>query len=290
MPKLVDVLDKEFLRQLETFSIRMETLLLNGYSGVRSSKARGMSLEFSDFRPYTLGDDIRRIDWNSYGRFDKLFLKLFMEEKQGTINIFLDSSTSMDSGKVNKLFYAKQLAAALSYIALKNTDIVNLFSCGKIINKEKRNIQTKNIYLDLVTFLDELPVDNGTKLVTSIMNIKNRSITKGISFIISDFFSEDGYEEAVKILQYKRQQVVLVHILSPEEINPNLRGNFRLIDKENRSSKSVEITEDKIKHYKRVLEDFKNKIQSFATQRGVGYVFLSTDMPILRGLKDCLEE
>ena len=104
MPKLMEVITKDFLSQLDQFAIKMESVLINGYSGARKSRAKGMSLEFSDFRPYSLGDDLRRIDWNSYGRFDKLFLKLFMEEKQGNVNIFLDNSMSMDDGEIRKIF------------------------------------------------------------------------------------------------------------------------------------------------------------------------------------------
>ena len=238
MPKLAEALTKDFIGKLESFSIHMDSLLMNGYSGARKSKAKGMSLEFSDFRPYVLGDDIRRIDWNSYGRFDKLFIKLFMEEKQGAVNIFLDSSASMKAGEPEKLFYSKQLAASISYIALRNMDVVNLFGFSDTITQEKKNIQTKNLFPDLVEFLDELPVNKESRLVNSIDKMKHTPMAKGISFIISDFFSEDGYEEAIKLLQYKRQQIVLIHVLSPEEINPTIR-NFRLVDSESGKAKTL---------------------------------------------------
>lgn len=288
MSKLIEYLTKDFIGQLDAFSIHMDTFLINGYSGARKSKTKGMSLEFSDFRPYVLGDDIRRIDWNSYGRFDKLFLKLFMEEKQGAINIFLDTSTSMEAGNPEKLLYGKQLAASISYIALRNMDVVNLFGCADTIINEKKNIQTKNLFPDLVEFLDELPVIGKSKLVNSIMKMKNSPLSKGISFIISDFFSDDGYEEAVKILQYKKQQVVLIHILSPEELSPSLRGNYRLIDIENGNFRDIELTEDNINNYKIAVRNFNNQIQSFCAQRGQQYILLSTDMPILLGLENCL--
>lgn len=290
MPKLMEVITKDFLSQLDQFAIKMESVLINGYSGARKSRAKGMSLEFSDFRPYSLGDDLRRIDWNSYGRFDKLFLKLFMEEKQGNVNIFLDNSMSMDDGEIRKIFYGKHLSAAISYIGLRNMDVVNLFACGRTINAEKKNIKSKNLFFDIVKFLDEIPLDYETTLTQSIMGLKNYPMAKGISFIISDFFSQDGYEEAVKLLQYKKQQVILVQILSPEEMNPSLRGNFRLIDKESGQFKDIELTEDKIEAYKKALKNFQAQIQSFCMQRGQQYICLSTDIPILEGLKQCLGE
>lgn len=288
MPKLVEVFNKDYIGKLESFSIYMDTLLMNGYSGARKSKAKGMSLEFSDFRPYVLGDDIRRIDWNSYGRFDKLFIKLFMEEKQGSINIFIDSSASMQGGEPEKLFYAKQLAASIAYIALRNMDLVNLFAFSDEITNEKKNIQTKNLFPDLLDFLDNLPVNKESRLVNALNKIKNIPMTKGISFIISDFFSEDGYEEAVKLLQYKKQQIVLVQILSSEEIDPTIRGNLRLVDSESGKAKDIELTQDRINNYKKALEKFKNQIQTFCTKRGQQYIFLSTDIPILLGLENCL--
>jgi phosphopentomutase len=113
-------------------------------------------------------------------------------------------------------------------------------------------------------------------------------MAKGISFIISDFFSEDGYEEAIKLLQYKRQQIVLIHVLSPEEINPTIRGNFRLVDSESGKAKDIELTQEKINNYKKALENFKNQLQSFCTKRGQQYIMLSTDLPILLGLENCL--
>ena len=290
MPKLMEVITKELLSQLDVFAIRMESLLVNGYSGARKSKAQGMSLEFSDFRPYVLGDDLRRIDWNSYGRFDKPFLKLFMEEKQGNVNVFLDNSMSMDDSEISKIFYGKHLAAAIAYIGLRNMDVVNLYACGRTINAEKKNIKSKNLFYDVVKFLDELPLDRETTLTQSIMSLKNYPMAQGISFILSDFFSQDGYEEAVKLLQYKKQQVVLVQILSPEELNPSLRGYYRLTDQESGEFKDIELTESTIEAYKKALKEFQIQIQSFCQKRGQQYVCLSTDIPILTGLKKCLGE
>ncbi|HOA82158.1 MAG TPA: hypothetical protein PKK61_14025, partial [Defluviitaleaceae bacterium] len=141
---------------------------------------------------------------------------------------------------------------------------------------------------DLVEFLDELPVNKESRLVNSIDKMKHTPMAKGISFIISDFFSEDGYEEAIKLLQYKRQQIVLIHVLSPEEINPTIRGNFRLVDSESGKAKDIELTQEKINNYKKALENFKNQLQSFCTKRGQQYIMLSTDLPILLGLENCL--
>ena len=145
-------------------------------------------------------------------------------------------------------------------------DVVNLFGFSDTITQEKKNIQTKNLFPDLVEFLDELPVNKESRLVNSIDKMKHTPMAKGISFIISDFFSEDGYEEAIKLLQYKRQQIVLIHVLSPEEINPTIRGNFRLVDSESGKAKDIELTQEKINNYKKALENFKNQLQSFCTK------------------------
>ena len=102
--------DQEFFAKLNNLAIAMNTRMTYGIGGGRKSNAKGNSVEFSDFREYRLGDDIRRIDWNAYGRFDKLFVKLFMEEKEGLFQIFLDASKSMDFGEKNKSVCAQRIA------------------------------------------------------------------------------------------------------------------------------------------------------------------------------------
>ena len=119
------IFNEDFFSKLNQINLSINLKLSSGTQG-RKSKAKGVSVEFSDYREYMPGDDFRRIDWNAYGRFDKFFIKVFMEEREGIFNFFLDKSKSMDYGKENKKNMALKIVAALSYVALNNLDRVNI--------------------------------------------------------------------------------------------------------------------------------------------------------------------
>ncbi len=110
------VFDETFLRKLERLEIAARKLRAGILRGERRSTKRGQSVEFADFRTYSHGDDLRRVDWNAYARFERAFIKLYHEEEDRTVHLLLDTSASMDWGEPNKLRYAKRLAAALGYV------------------------------------------------------------------------------------------------------------------------------------------------------------------------------
>src|SRR5437763_16901111 len=116
------LLDPEFLHKLEQLELVSRKIFVGRMKGERKSKRRGSSVEFADHRPYTAGDDLRHIDWNVYGRLDRLFLKLFLEEEDLRVYTLIDTSSSMDFGEPTKLHYAKQVAAALAFTGLVNPD------------------------------------------------------------------------------------------------------------------------------------------------------------------------
>ncbi len=287
MKSLNEILTKEYLERLETLSITLQgKLSFNGYSGARKSRAKGSSLEFSDYREYVSGDDLRRVDWNSYGRFERLYTKLFMEEKQAVINIFLDSSQSMEDGE--KYSYAKALAASLAYIALKDADKVNLFSWGDGLQEKKLNTRSKNMFVTVVQFLDGLESRGKTRLTKAVSESLGMNAGRGISVIISDFFSEDGWEEAVKRLQYQKQEVLLIWVLSPEEEKPSQRGAVQLIDRETGQTLDVEITQGVLAAYEKARDGYEAQLRNFCKKRGVGFVKLSEKTPLLKGIYEVL--
>src|SRR6187401_788000 len=128
LPTEVDttVFDEAFLRQLERLLLLMRSPVRGGLKGGRRSVKRGQSVEFADYRDYSLGDDLRQLDWNVYARLEKLFVKLFVEEEDVTITLLVDASASMASGTPSKLLFAKRAAAALGYIGLSSEDRVAL--------------------------------------------------------------------------------------------------------------------------------------------------------------------
>ena len=161
--------NSEFYSKLRT--LRMSIALSNaaGMSGGRKSKAKGNSVEFSDFREYMLGDDIRRIDWNAYGRFDRLFIKLFMEEKEGLFHVILDASKSMDYGVKNKAVAAKRLAGAISYIVLENGDrlFIDIMKDGGI--ETHRGMTGMQAFRKSIEILDREEFNGGGDFLDSVI-------------------------------------------------------------------------------------------------------------------------
>ncbi|MCM0650293.1 DUF58 domain-containing protein [Clostridium swellfunianum] len=270
--------DSEFFKILQNLNINIKKSANYGASGARKSRVKGTSVEFSDFREYVPGDDFRRIDWNAYGRFDKYFIKLFMEEREALINIFVDSSKSMSFGEPSKSALALRLAAAFSYIALNNLDRVCINS---LKNKELKSIEALSGKLMLqraLSYLKDIEHEGTTDINASI--VKKEFNSKGVSIILSDFFTDNGIEETVRYLTYKKQEVILIHILSPEELEPNYFGQVKLVDSETREDRNIILNPSIMKAYKKQLTTFKNSLKESAAKYGASYIEASSEESI----------
>jgi len=276
MNKLTDILTKEYMSKLDALSYQMTARLSAGYGGARRAKGKGGSLEFSDFRAYADGDDLRRIDWKGYARSDKLFVKLFMEEKQATFNFFLDNSASMAFGEGEKGLYAKTLAASLGYIFLRSTDRVNLFTVDTALSLSRGGLASKARFYELADALEKMPFSGETALGAALSQSREHRLGSGVSFVFSDFFSPDGFEEGVLALARKGQQVALVCLLSPEETMPVLDGPLRLVDAETGQAREVRVTAEVLAQYAKALEAHKERLRAFAARHGFTYIFADT--------------
>ncbi|MPQ42717.1 DUF58 domain-containing protein [Clostridium tarantellae] len=275
------IFDKNFFEKLNTININLNLRLSQGAQGGRKSIAKGSSVEFSDFREYMPGDDFRRIDWNAYGRFNKLFIKIFMEEREGVFNFFIDKSKSMDFGEFKKSYTSLQIVASLSYIVLNNLDRVYLNTLGSGEVQFLKGGSGKQIFQRVLKELSNIEFKGETDLISSIMkrNIKN----KGVSIIISDFFTKDGLkgiEQAIKYLTFKKQQVILIQVLCMEEINPSYSGEVTLVDEENGNKIRMTLTPTIIKNYEEKLKTYNHKIEELAMKYGANFFSVSSNEPI----------
>ncbi len=285
MEDLKAIFTKEYIAKLERLSIGLtERLGAVGYSGGRKSSAKGSSLEFSDFREYIPGDDLRRVDWNGYGRFDKLYLKLFLEEKQAAVNLFLDTSKSMDFG--GKIVMAKALAASLAYIAAGGGDRTQIFAFGEKAGAQKLGITKKGQLAEMLDFLDGLEPGGGTDYLRAIR--ERSGLGRGVSIILSDFLSEQAPWDAVKLLQEKKQEVYLLRILTPEEIEPQRGGMVRLVDSETGETRDLELSDHAVSAYKQALRQQESALREFCWQRGAGYCRTDTETSLLTVLEQLL--
>lgn len=272
------IFDTEFLKKLNNISLNATISMDQGASGSRKSKVKGSSVEFSDYREYTLGDDFRRVDWNAYGRFDKLFVKLFMEEREAMVNIFVDSSKSMDFGEPKKSIASLRIAGVLAFLALNNLDRVCINSVSERNLNKSQALMGKNMFNHCITYLQGLEFSGRTTLSEAI---KRKELTaRGISIVISDFFTEGDIEEIIKYLSFKKQQVILIQMLSPEELNPELSGELRLIDSETGLAKNVSVTAAVLKKYNMHLNSFTRRIKECSSKMGATYVQVSSSEPI----------
>lgn len=275
------IFNEDFFSKLNKINLSINLKLSSGTQGGRKSKAKGVSVEFSDYREYMHGDDFRRIDWNAYGRFDKFFIKVFMEEREGIFNLFLDTSKSMDYGKENKKNMALKIVAALSYVALNNLDRVNinLLDSGNI--QVLKEVSGSRAFQRIIKDLENISFDGTTSLTQSI---KKRPIkNKGVSIVVSDFLDNLGLkdlEEALKYLAFKKQEIILIQVLALEEIKPELNGEITLIDSETNENIKISLTPNLIKEYEKTLYSYKKSIENLVKKYNGKFISVNSSMEI----------
>jgi len=272
------IFNEDFFKKLNKINLNINLRLSNGAQGGRKSKAKGASVEFSDFREYAPGDDFRRVDWNAYGRLDKLYIKVFMEEREGVFNFFLDKSKSMDFGENNKKNKALQIIGALSYIALNNLDRVYVNVAEESNLSLLRGGTGKKGFQMILKELENVEFNGATKLSEAIK--KGKINNKGVSIIVSDFFNNEGLdsiEQGLKYLAYKKQQIVLVQVLAEEEENPSIEEEVTLIDSETGERVKLNLNYKLIEAYKNALKDFNTKLGNLATKYGGTLISVNTN-------------
>lgn len=282
-----NIFDKDFFTKLNKINMALNFRLSNGTQGGRKSKAKGVSVEFSDFREYAPGDDFRRIDWNAYGRLDKLFVKVFMEEREGVFNFFLDKSKSMDQGDDNKGEMALKIVASLGYITINNLDriIVSGLEDGNIVDLGSGT--GKRTFQKLLRDLNNIEFNGATNLGESI---RKRKITgRGVSIVVSDFLNNGGLEnleEGLKYLAFKKQQIILVQVLSKEDMEPAIDEEVTLIDSETREEVKMTLNYKVIEEYKKALKTYNNNLKNMAKKYGAKIVFVRSDESLEKVILD----
>ena len=282
-------LNDAFFNRLETMSLNLKSNLRGYFGGKHLVSTYGQTVEFADYREYQLGDDIRRIDWNLFSRFEKYFLKLFTDERQMQVQIFLDCSASMGREFSDKASYAIAAAAALGFLAVQEMDKLSLYLMnGTSAVNPYGLIVGKNSFFRAVSAFDGIEFQDEVDMESCITNCPDTSTNNGLSVIISDFCT-DQWKKAVDFLLYKHRQVLLLQVLSPEELDPTYEGRVTLIDAESVSpedSKNMKlrITRSMLKAYEEAMRDFKEDIRTFCSRRDVGFLSVSCDMPIERVL------
>jgi uncharacterized protein (DUF58 family) len=280
------VINEELLEQIERLQILVKNNVAGLFGGNHGSKTHGSSCEFADYRDYEEGDDVSRIDWNAYARFEKLYLKLYLDERQMHTQIFIDCSASMGKDMPEKAQYTVGVAAALGYLSIHNMDKTSF----KLIKGDKTEdsfgtLVGKKAFFDAISSLEELEFDGETDLYRAVTSCPNLGSNDGLTVIISDFFTESDWKKAVDYLCYKKKQVLLIQVMTPDEIDPTYSGRVNLIDAESLGMEDpknlrIRINRSNQLAYEEALRDMKEELRSFCASRGADFISVSTGNPI----------
>jgi len=282
---MAGLLTPELLRRLEQLQLLAQRRAKSSAKGERRSRARGQSVEFADYRNYTPGDDFRYLDWNLYGRLERLFLKLYEEERELPVRIFLDTSESMSFGTPVKFDFARQIAAAIGYVALCGFDRVSV--CPFPENADEavargalRAVRGRKSALTFFQNLNQLSAHGGANLNEALRRGALEARQAGVAVVLTDFLDPAGYETGLNALVSRGFQISAVQILSPEELNPGTYGDLKLIDAESGAIQEVTFGKFRLKAYRETVANFCQRLREFCQSRGIAYFQASSDTPV----------
>lgn len=290
------IFDESTLHKLEQLTLVADRVRVGLMKGDRRSRKRGSSIEFADYRDYTRGDDLRRLDWNVYARLERPFIKLLEEEEDLAVHLLVDASASMGwpadpepigrdmndapGPETNKLTYALRLAGALGHVALSGGDQVR----ATLLVGQDQGMQRWGPFrgaqnsLHLFHFLENGRASGVTNLDVSLQQYALRGGRPGLLFLVSDMFSPAGYREGLKALRARGYDVAIMHVLSPDEIDPPLAGDLKLVDVETGSEAEITLDPTTVAEYRSRLQEWRDEVAGFCLQRGLHYVPVTTDL------------
>lgn len=277
------IFNESTLRRLEQLTLVADRVRVGVMKGERRSRKRGTSIEFADYRNYTQGDDLRRLDWNVFARLERPFIKLLEEEEDLGVHLLVDSSLSMDwpdeDEELNKLNYAIRLAGALAYIGLAAGDQVTVTLLRSTGNERWGPYRGRNNTLRLLQFLENGRASGITDLNLAMRNYALQSRRPGLLFILSDLFSPGGYREGLNTLQSRGYEVGILHVLSLDETDPPIGGDVKLVDIETGADAEITLDTSTLSLYRERFQDWQSEIMAYCQNRGVHYIPITTDYP-----------
>lgn len=289
------LLTPELLRRLEQFQLLAARRAKSSLRGERRSRARGQSVEFADYRNYVAGDDFRYLDWNLFGRLDRLFLKLYEEERELPVTIFLDASESMAFGEPRKFDFARQVAAAVGYVALCGFDRVSILPFPD--NPEEaaargalRSVRGRKSALQFFQNISQLSAGGSASFNEALRRGALQARRAGVAVVLSDFLDPAGYDPGLTALVGRGFQINAVQILAPEELNPSTYGDLRLIDSETGAQQEVTFGKYRLNAYRQTVENFCQTLREYCQKRGIHFFRAGSDTSLEQLLLKQLRE
>jgi len=276
---MLDLSDSRFLKTLRMIRIVTRRIFKGQKIGSRKTLDKGASVDFKDYKEYNPGDDPRFIDWNVYGRLDRLLVKIFHSEEDVNVYVLIDSSQSMSFGFPSKFDYARKIGAAIAYLAATGNDRCRLATFSEGLRETSPHADRPGHILQILRFLEKTRCGGASKIQQSVAEFALRYKRRGVLFVLSDLFTSSPMIEALRTLRYAKYDINLVRVLSPEEISPTLAGVYHLVDAEDESVCEASVDSQVLSIYKQVLEERDREIEQFSRQYGITYVRASTEDP-----------
>jgi uncharacterized protein (DUF58 family) len=276
--------DEKTRRKMEQLTLVASRVRAGAMKGERRSIKRGTSIEFADYRNYARGDDLRRLDWNIYARLDRPFIKLLEDEEDLAVHLLLDTSASMEwpqegNRDHNKFRYAQRLIAGLAYISLSTNDRLMVAAMNESRQERFGPTRGQGYGLSMLNYVQNLKAAGNTDLNQALKSYVNQGGRPGLCFVVSDLFSPTGYLEGVNSLLGKGYEVGLIHVVSPDEVDPPLGGDLRLVDIETGGAQEVTVDGGLRELYMKRFEEWRESIQADCLRRGIHYVTVETSTP-----------
>lgn len=275
-----DEIDDAFLSRLRRASLLSQRRLTDGLTGEHASARKASALEFADYRSYTPGDDFRRVDWNAYLRLDHLLVKTADAPERLALHLLLDGSKSMEWGSPGKFSYARRLAVGLAHVALAHMDSVNLMllrerACLRVSQQNSAKATSS-----LVQAAMALRPEGATNLDAALRAFTGAGTRKGVVVLISDLLSPAGYQIGLERLSRSDLRPVVIHVLSPDEMEPSIEGDVELQDIETGDTVQVSVDWATRARYRQWLGSWLDEIAQFCNGRGIAYLRVETSQPV----------
>jgi len=278
------LLPNDVLARVERMRINPQRRRTNRMRGEHLSGKGGTSIEFSDYRDYVPGDDLRYVDWNIFSRLNHPYLKLYAHEEEMHVPILLDSSSSMDFE--GKFELARQIAAALGVMGLMNVEKVSVYTCGPrggqapCLRPCSGRVSLKRFF----QFLEQTETGGDVSIEQSVETVLKQHSGKGVVIVVSDFLTFGDVTRAFNLLHGAGLEIYALQILGPTELDPELTGDLRFVDSETDQTLDVSSIGELLGLYQDHLHGLKNYLASECRKRNGRFVSISSDDP----LKDVL--
>jgi uncharacterized protein (DUF58 family) len=284
-------LDPSTLASISGLDLVAKTVVDGFVAGLHRSPDFGFSQEFAEYRAYSQGDDLRHVDWNVFARTEKTFLKRYRGETNTQLLLLLDTSASMayGSGSVTKLDYARFVAASLCYMAHVQRDAAGLIVFDEDVSNYVAPSTRQGQLFRLLHAIEKAEAGTRTDFAKPFVHFQNFLHRRGIVVVLSDFYEQpDVIVKTIEPLRYRGNDVILFHLLDPQEIKPKFREPVVLVDMEN-SANSLEVSPEYTRdEYPRKIDSHIESLASAARGAGMEYFLMNTARPLDEGLREYL--